>query len=278
MCQLFKKKIEDEDKDKIIFVDHCYQYGGIFGEKNETLKDLKTRIYNNIHIPIHRQKLSFFNIESQEFIEETDDNISLLELQKKTHWWVRINFHPKKDKNDLIKIKVNDKRKYNIEGDKGDFYIDVDIFDNILQQICKMKNFEQSKSNLYLVYCNNNKEKSLHYYCEYDKEISFYIDLLDILEDNYNKKELQFNLCDFIDSPEIFIFVKRIGDLPLLKIKTSPSHPVGHLKRLIKQKTGREEELQKIILNNKFLETSLTLDDYNIQNEDTIHCLEKIHF
>ena len=44
MGQLFKKKIEDEDKDKITFVDHCYQYGGIFGKKNETLKDLKTRI------------------------------------------------------------------------------------------------------------------------------------------------------------------------------------------------------------------------------------------
>jgi len=70
----------------------------------KTLKDLKTRIYNNIHIPIHRQKLSFFNKESQEFIEETDDNISLLELQKKTDWWVRINFHPKKDKNDLLLV------------------------------------------------------------------------------------------------------------------------------------------------------------------------------
>ena len=198
MGQLLKKENEEEDKDKIIFVDDFYQHDGIFGEKNETLKDLKTRIYKNIHIPIHRQKLLFFNIESHNFIEETNDNISLFELQKKTDCWVRINFHPKKDKNDLIKIKVYDKRKYNIEGDKGDFYIDVDIFDNILKQICKMKNFEQSKSNLYLVYCNNNKEKSLHYYCEYDKEISFYIDLLDILEDIYNKKELQFNLCDLL--------------------------------------------------------------------------------
>lgn len=81
----------------------------------------------------------------------------------------------------------------------------------------------------------------------------------------------------FIDSPEIIIFVKRSFG-PLLEIKTSPSHPIGHLKSLIKQKTGKEEELQTIILNEKYLKTSLTLGECNIQNEDTISCLEKIHF
>ena len=217
MNQQFKEDNEDDEENKIVFVEGALQCSCTCN-KNETLKDLKTRIYNELHIPIHRQKL-LFEIDKNKnifhFEEETNDNELLSELQKRSRYnqpYMCIEFHPKINENDLINVKINNKRKYNIEGNQGDFYANVDIFKNIMKQICELKNFEKSKSYLYLVYCNyygNNRvsPKENKYYCEYDTDSHYFICLQDILKDFHDKKELQFNLCDFSESPEIDINV-----------------------------------------------------------------------
>ena len=160
--------------------------------------------------------------------------------------------------------------------------MNIDIFDNIVKQICDIKNFEQSKSNLYLTYCNyygNNTSspRSNKYYCEYNTESHFFICLLDILKDIYDKKEIQFDLYDFTNSPEIDINVITVSRRNY-QFKVSPSHPIGHIKHLMTEKTGIEEELQVCIRCEKVLANDLTLNDCNIQHGDSLHCVTFIHF
>ena len=99
----------------------------------------------------------------------------------------------------------------------------------------------------------------------------------DILKDFHDKKELQFNLCDFSDSPEIDINVKTITS-GILQLKASPSYPIGHLKHLITNKKGIGEELQVFMRFAKPLANDLTLNDLNITQGDYLQCIFFMHF
>ena len=99
----------------------------------------------------------------------------------------------------------------------------------------------------------------------------------DILKDFHDKKELQFNLCDFSDSPEIDINVNTTSR-GILQLKASPSYPIGNIKHLVTNEKGIKEELQVFMRFAKPLANDLTLNDLNIKQGDYLQCIFFMHF
>jgi len=109
--------------------------------ENMTIKDLENFIYTKVYAPIYSQILSFDNKKISN--EETQlRNINF-----------EMNFNNIPHENDFIDIEVEDYIFYNNLNKKGNFILRINLFNDIMNQICKFKKL--SSSNLYLIYNNN---------------------------------------------------------------------------------------------------------------------------
>ena len=99
---------------------------------NMTLKDLKNFIYTKIYIPIYRQILIFDN-----------KNISNEKIQLRiidySHFEMKFKDIP--HKNNFIDIKVEDYRRFNNQNNTGNFILRIDLFKDIMNQICEFKKY-----------------------------------------------------------------------------------------------------------------------------------------
>jgi hypothetical protein len=66
------------------------------------------------------------------------------------------------------------------------------------------------------------------------------------------------------------IFVKTLGGKPIT-IVTDPSCTINQLKCVIRGKESVPPEQQRLIFQGKQMKDALTLKDYNVHNESTIH-------
>ena len=146
-------KNKDKNKEKIDIYDFgLARYEYIFQssnlnlhdskiDKNINIEELKYIVYEQLHIPIYRQ--SYF-YENKVILDENKK----LKAFKEYNLSFRINGNTKDE--DWISIEVKDKRLYTQTINPEKFELKIDIYGDILEQICKSKNI--SSENLYLLY------------------------------------------------------------------------------------------------------------------------------
>ena len=210
-------------------------------QKDIMLGKLKKIIRNKAYIPVHRQILLF---DKKEYSDDTK-----LSSIKSKYFQFRINKIRVKD--DYVNIEVIDCRKYSNDN-IGNFELKVDLYSDILEQICEYKKI--SCYNLYLIYDNTFFNYEYKIFADYHVGKKIKIELYDI---NYEENKLLIN-------------VKTVTGKTIF-IDANSSLPTALLKKLIQDKEGIPPEQQVLIFEGKPLLDSRTLAYYNIQSGNTIH-------
>ena len=113
----------------------------IIDRRDIKIGELKEVISNEVYIPTHRQ-MSLFDGK-----EYSDDRY--LSSIKSKYFEFKINNY--RLKNDYVNIEIIDCRKYSNDN-IGNFELKVDLYSNILKQICQYKKI--SLSDLYINYAD----------------------------------------------------------------------------------------------------------------------------
>ena len=193
-------------------------------------------------IPLHRIKILYKNKEI------FDSN---MEINSKNYEDFDIYFIKNPKNTDYVIIEVADCRNKN---KKSIFEIKVDLYDDILEQICHFKNIQ--KLNLYLLY----KEQIENY-------------IYPIFSDYKSGKKIKVELYEV--SPNINIVVKTLTG-KTLKLTVDSEEHVEYLKLRVNEKEGIPVDQQRIIFDGIQLEDNQILSHYKIKNESTLHLVLRL--
>ena len=142
----------------------------------------------------------------------------------------------------------------------GNFLIKIDIFENIIEQIKRIKNINDNT--IYLIHEGNPFSKSypVIYYFKHK-----------ILNNELIKLELDNNLY-FMQ-----LFIKTLTG-STITINCTPEDTIEYLKAKIEFYLGfmKYDPEIKLVFASKQLESLRTLSDYNIQKESTIHMVLRL--
>lgn len=209
-----------------------------------TIEELKQIIYEQLYIPVDRLILKF------DGEEITNEQRKLTDI-KFNYFSLSMNKTPKES--DFVDIEVIDKtcNKNNF----GNFKQKVDLYGNLLEQICTFKKI--SKSELYLIYQN-----TIFFNYEYK-----------IFSDFHFGKKIKVELYRAYGSMQIF--VKTLTG-KTITLYVHPDEHLGYTKYRIQDKEGTPPDQQRIIFNGQQLEDHKTLTFYKIFKESTLHLVLRL--
>ena len=209
-----------------------------------TIDEFKQLIADQLFIPKHRVKLLFDD-------EEKDNNqiINDIECEK---FELGINSEPQET--DKVDIEVVDCRRQ-VE-QKENFEVKVDLYGDLLEQICDLKNI--INSGLYLMYQDT--------FSDYKYKM---------FADHHSGQKIKVELYDVEKDGNMELYLKTLTG-NTITLNVDQYEHVGYLKTRIFEKEQIPVGQQKLVFAGKLLEDNKTLENYNIEKECTIQLFLKL--
>ena len=239
-----KKQYESFDQKQVLNYFSTKEIKLDLQKTSYTIDEFKQLIADQLFIPKHRVKLLFDD-------EEKDNNqiINDIECEK---FELGINSEPQET--DKVDIEVVDCRRQ-VE-QKENFEVKVDLYGDLLEQICDLKTI--INSGLYLMYQDT--------FSDYKYKM---------FADHHSGQKIKVELYDVEKDGNMELYIKTLTG-NTITLNVDQYEHIGYLKTRIFEKEQIPVGQQKLVFAGKLLEDNKTLENYNIEKECTIQLFLKL--
>ena len=239
-----KKQYESFDQKQVLNYFSTKEIKLDIQKTSYTVDEFKQLIADQLYIPKHRVKLLFDD-------EEKDKNQIINDIVCEK-FELGINSEPQE--NDKVDIEVVDCRRQ-VE-QKENFEVKVDLYGDLLEQICDLKNI--INSGLYLMYQDT--------FSDYQYKM---------FADHHSGQKIKVELYDVEKDGNMELYLKTLTG-NTITLNVDQYEHVGYLKTRIFEKEQIPVGQQKLVFAGKLLEDNKTLENYNIEKECTIQLFLKL--
>ena len=239
-----KKQYESFDQKQVLNYFSTKEIKLDLQKTSYTVDEFKQLIADQLFIPKHRVKLLFDD-------EEKDNNqiINDIECEK-----FELGINSETQETDKVDIEVVDCRRQ-VE-QKENFEVKVDLYGDLLEQICDLKNI--INSGLYLMYQDT--------FSDYKYKM---------FADHHSGQKIKVELYDVEKDGNMELYLKTLTG-NTITLNVDQYEHVGYLKTRIFEKEQIPVGQQKLVFAGKLLEDNKTLENYNIEKECTIQLFLKL--
>ena len=239
-----KKQYESFDQKQVLNYFSTKEIKLDIQKTSYTVDEFKQLIADQLYIPKHRVKLLFDD-------EEKDKNQIINDIVCEK-FELGINSEPQET--DKVDIEVVDCRRQ-VE-QKENFEVKVDLYGDLLEQICDLKNIVNS--GLYLMYQDT--------FSDYQYKM---------FADHHSGQKIKVELYDVEKDGNMELYLKTLTG-NTITLNVDQYEHVGYLKTRIFEKEQIPVGQQKLVFAGKLLEDNKTLENYNIEKECTIQLFLKL--
>lgn len=239
-----KKQYESFDQKQVLNYFSTKEIKLDIQKTSYTVDEFKQLIADQLFIPKHRVKLLFDD-------EEKDKNQIINDIVCEK-FELGINSEPQET--DKVDIEVVDCRRQ-VE-QKENFEVKVDLYGDLLEQICDLKNI--INSGLYLMYQDT--------FSDYKYKM---------FADHHSGQKIKVELYDVEKDGNMELYLKTLTG-NTITLNVDQYEHVGYLKTRIFEKEQIPVGQQKLVFAGKLLEDNKTLENYNIEKECTIQLFLKL--
>lgn len=239
-----KKQYESFDQKQVLNYFSTKEIKLDIQKTSYTVDEFKQLIADQLYIPKHRVKLLFDD-------EEKDKNQIINDIVCEK-FELGINSEPQET--DKVDIEVVDCRRQ-VE-QKENFEVKVDLYGDLLEQICDLKNI--INSGLYLMYQDT--------FSDYQYKM---------FADHHSGQKIKVELYDVEKDGNMELYLKTLTG-NTITLNVDQYEHVGYLKTRIFEKEQIPVGQQKLVFAGKLLEDNKTLENYNIEKECTIQLFLKL--
>lgn len=239
-----KKQYESFDQKQVLNYFSTKEIKLDLQKTSYTIDEFKQLIADQLYIPKHRVKLLFDD-------EEKDNNQIINDIVCEK-FELGINSEPQET--DKVDIEVVDCRRQ-VE-QKENFEVKVDLYGDLLEQICDLKNI--INSGLYLMYQDT--------FSDYKYKM---------FADHHSGQKIKVELYDVEKDGNMELYIKTLTG-NTITLNVDQYEHVGYLKTRIFEKEQIPVGQQKLVFAGKLLEDNKTLENYNIEKECTIQLFLKL--
>ena len=239
-----KKQYESFDQKQVLNYFSTKEIKLDLQKTSYTIDEFKQLIADQLYIPKHRVKLLFDD-------EEKDKNQIINDIVCEK-FELGINSEPQET--DKVDIEVVDCRRQ-VE-QKENFEVKVDLYGDLLEQICDLKNI--INSGLYLMYQDT--------FSDYQYKM---------FADHHSGQKIKVELYDVEKDGNMELYLKTLTG-NTITLNVDQYEHVGYLKTRIFEKEQIPVGQQKLVFAGKLLEDNKTLENYNIEKECTIQLFLKL--
>ena len=239
-----KKQYESFDQKQVLNYFSTKEIKLDIQKTSYTVDEFKQLIADQLFIPKHRVKLLFDD-------EEKDKNQIINDIVCEK-FELGINSEPQET--DKVDIEVVDCRRQ-VE-QKENFEVKVDLYGDLLEQICDLKNI--INSGLYLMYQDT--------FSDYQYKM---------FADHHSGQKIKVELYDVEKDGNMELYLKTLTG-NTITLNVDQYEHVGYLKTRIFEKEQIPVGQQKLVFAGKLLEDNKTLENYNIEKECTIQLFLKL--